>query len=182
MRQNAPRLPQSVVLGRGSDEISPTPPLTVEGAIEIGCGSPKRTVPRVTTSELSTRDSTGTRIGDGSGGRRARRHLRRRLDPGAHVPGAKRHASNHAQNGPENVYALLRPCRSPSRHRQRAGHLREEALRRPSSCDAPAKEITHSRRSGKYERAHPNWSIAPSGRTAPPGCAPRLASAPPPAS
>src|SRR4051794_8747775 len=56
------------VLGRGSDEISPTAPLTVEGAIEIGCGRPKRTVPRVTTSELSTRDSTGTRIGDGSGG------------------------------------------------------------------------------------------------------------------
>src|SRR5262245_4451336 len=56
------------VLGRGNDEISPAPPLTVEGAIEIGCGSPKRTVPRVTTSELSTRDSTGTRIGDGSGG------------------------------------------------------------------------------------------------------------------
>jgi hypothetical protein len=54
-------------LGRGSDEISPTAPLTVEGAIEIGCGSPKRTVPRVTTSELNTRDSTGTRIGDASG-------------------------------------------------------------------------------------------------------------------
>src|SRR6266436_5224911 len=55
------------VFGRGSDEISPMPPLTVEGAIEIGCGSPKRTVPRVTTSELNTRDSTGTRIADGSG-------------------------------------------------------------------------------------------------------------------
>src|SRR5215510_1447613 len=56
------------VFGRGSEEISPAPPLTVEGAMEIGCGRPKRTVPRVTTSELSTRDSTGTRIGDGSGG------------------------------------------------------------------------------------------------------------------
>src|SRR3981081_4833206 len=55
------------VFDRGSDEISPTPPLTVEGAIEIGCGNPNRTVPRVTTSELNTRDSTGTRIGDGSG-------------------------------------------------------------------------------------------------------------------
>src|SRR5882672_2429001 len=55
------------VFGRGSDEISPMPPLTVEGAIEIGCGSPKRTVPRVTTSELNTRDSTGTRIADASG-------------------------------------------------------------------------------------------------------------------
>ena len=67
MRIELPRLPQSLVFGRGSDEISPTPPLTVEGAIEIGCGSPKRTVPRVTTSELSTRDSTGTRIADASG-------------------------------------------------------------------------------------------------------------------
>src|SRR5215510_2396658 len=56
------------VFGRGSEEISPAPPLTVEGAIETGCGRPKRTVPRVTTSELNTRDSTGTRIGDGSGG------------------------------------------------------------------------------------------------------------------
>src|SRR5262245_9144482 len=44
------------------------PPLTADGASEIGCGSPKRTVPRVTTSELNTRDSTGTRIGDGLGG------------------------------------------------------------------------------------------------------------------
>src|SRR5262247_499632 len=56
------------MFGRGTVATSPTLPLTVEGAIEIGCGNPKRAVPRVTTSELSTRDSTGTRIGDGSGG------------------------------------------------------------------------------------------------------------------
>ena len=58
---------ENPAFGRGSVAISPAPPLTVDGAIEIGCGSPKRTVPRVTTSELSTRDSTGTRIGDGFG-------------------------------------------------------------------------------------------------------------------
>src|SRR5215813_14449987 len=56
------------IFGRGTVAINPTLPLTAEGAIEIGCGNPKRAVPRVTTSELSTRDSTGTRIGDGSGG------------------------------------------------------------------------------------------------------------------
>src|SRR5258706_16374428 len=56
------------IFGRGTVAISPTLPLTVEGAIEIGCGNPKRAVPRVTTSELNTRDSTGTRIGDGSCG------------------------------------------------------------------------------------------------------------------
>ena len=94
------------VLGRGSDEISPTAPLTVEGAIEIGCGSPKRTVPRVTTSELSTRDFDRHEDRRCLGGRGARRHFCRRLNPGAHVPGAKRHASNRAQDSPENVYAL----------------------------------------------------------------------------
>ena len=34
----------------------------------MDCGNPYRAVPRVTTSELSTRSSTGTRIGDGIGG------------------------------------------------------------------------------------------------------------------
>src|SRR5215475_12668522 len=58
----------NLVFGRGSAAIKPTLPLTAEGTMDTGCGRPKRTVPRVTTSELSTRDSTGTRIGDGSGG------------------------------------------------------------------------------------------------------------------
>jgi hypothetical protein len=39
-----------------------------DGAIETGWGSPNRTVPRVMTSELRTRSSTGTRMGDGVGG------------------------------------------------------------------------------------------------------------------
>ena len=36
--------------------------------MDTGCGKPKRAVPRVTTLEPSTRFSTGTRIGDGTGG------------------------------------------------------------------------------------------------------------------
>jgi hypothetical protein len=39
-----------------------------EGASEMDCGNPKRAVPRVMTSEVSTRSSTGTRIGEGEGG------------------------------------------------------------------------------------------------------------------
>ena len=34
----------------------------------IGWGKPNRAVPRVTISDVSTRSSTGTRIGDGEGG------------------------------------------------------------------------------------------------------------------
>ena len=36
--------------------------------MEMDCGSPKRAVPRVTISDVNTRSSTGTRIGDGVGG------------------------------------------------------------------------------------------------------------------
>ena len=36
--------------------------------MEIGCGKPKRALPRVTMLDPNTRFSTGTRIGDGAGG------------------------------------------------------------------------------------------------------------------
>ena len=42
--------------------------LSAEGAIDTGCGSPNRAVPRVTTLAPSTRRSTGTNIGEGAGG------------------------------------------------------------------------------------------------------------------
>src|ERR671919_822572 len=55
-------------LGEGSFVITPALGFKAEGTITIGCGDPKRAVPRVMTSELNTRRSTGTRIGDGVGG------------------------------------------------------------------------------------------------------------------
>ena len=48
--------------------IIPTLGFNVEGAIEMDWGKPKRAVPRVTMSEVRTRSSTGTRIGDACGG------------------------------------------------------------------------------------------------------------------
>jgi hypothetical protein len=39
-----------------------------DGTRETDCGNPYRAVPRVTMSEVSTRSSTGTRIGEGVGG------------------------------------------------------------------------------------------------------------------
>src|SRR5690349_7394711 len=39
-----------------------------EAASEMDCGIPKRAVPRVMISELRTRSSTGTRMGEGAGG------------------------------------------------------------------------------------------------------------------
>ena len=53
---------------KGSVVINPALAFKPEGAIESGWGSPKRAVPRVTMLELSTRSSTGTRIGEGVGG------------------------------------------------------------------------------------------------------------------
>jgi hypothetical protein len=44
------------------------PDFNGDGGKEIGIGNPNRAVPRVTTFELSTRFSIGTRIGDGVGG------------------------------------------------------------------------------------------------------------------
>ena len=52
----------------GSVAIRPGLAFSADGDSEIFCGRPKRPVPRVTTVELSTRASTGTRIGDGAGG------------------------------------------------------------------------------------------------------------------
>src|ERR1044071_662365 len=39
-----------------------------EGEREMDCGNPKRAVPRVMISEVRTRSSTGTRMGEGVGG------------------------------------------------------------------------------------------------------------------
>jgi hypothetical protein len=56
------------VFRKGSVVINPGFAFRPDGAIEIRCGNPNRAVPRVTMLELSTRSSTGTRIGDGVGG------------------------------------------------------------------------------------------------------------------
>src|SRR6266536_810066 len=112
------------VLGRGSDEISPTPPLTVEGAIEIGCGSPKRTVPRVTTSELSRRDSTGTRIADGSGAavRAAISAGDWILEPMYQAPSAMPPTTPKIA---QRIFTRFLNIPYPPRHWQRTGLLRE---------------------------------------------------------
>ena len=46
----------------------PGPGLIAEGAKMTCCGEPNRAVPRVTTADDRTRDSTGTRIGAAGGG------------------------------------------------------------------------------------------------------------------
>jgi hypothetical protein len=56
------------VLRAGKVVIRPAAGFRVDGAIDTGCGKPKRAVPRVTMLDPSTRFSTGTRIGDGTGG------------------------------------------------------------------------------------------------------------------
>src|SRR5262245_34529231 len=135
--------------GRGRLAISPTPPLTVEGAIVIGCGSPKRTVPRVTTSRLSTRDSTGTRIGDGSGGavRAAISAGDWILEPAYQAPSAMpptkpRTAHRTFTRLEATTYSLqLLTARGPC------------WLPRPSSCvPAGPKAVAHRHRSGAAPR------------------------------
>jgi len=59
---------RSWVFRKGSVVINPAFAFKADGTIEIGWGNPNRAVPRVTMLELSTRSSTGTRIGDGVGG------------------------------------------------------------------------------------------------------------------
>ena len=56
------------VLRAGSVVIKPACGFEVDGAMEMGCGKPNRAVPRVTTLEPSTRFSTGTKMGEGTGG------------------------------------------------------------------------------------------------------------------
>ncbi|ESQ14495.1 MAG: hypothetical protein N838_11385 [Thiohalocapsa sp. PB-PSB1] len=56
------------MLRLGRVAISPGPGFRLDGAMETGWGKPKRAVPRVMISVLSTRSSIGTKIGDGSGG------------------------------------------------------------------------------------------------------------------
>src|ERR1700716_2611957 len=75
-------------LGKGSVARTPGAAFSVDGTIEIGCGRPKRTVPRVTTSALSTRCSTGTRMGDGDGAavRAAASAGASIRDPATHAP------------------------------------------------------------------------------------------------
>jgi hypothetical protein len=58
----------SWVFRKGSVVITPRSGFKADGTIEIDWGKLKRAVPRVTMSDVSVRSSTGTRIGDGSGG------------------------------------------------------------------------------------------------------------------
>ena len=84
------------------------------------------------------------------GGRGASRHFCRRLDPGAHVPGAKRHASDHSQDGPKNVYALCsHAVVPPTIDSVRAILAGKRCVGLRHAMRRQGKEITHSRQSGE---------------------------------